>query len=37
MKNEKLPQLSLYFLVESNIQNCKFLETWTKMLCSIYH
>lgn len=28
---------SLNLLVWSNLQNCKFLETWIKKLCSIYH
>jgi hypothetical protein len=35
MRNGILPFLN--FLVSSGLQNCKFLETWTKMLCSISH
>jgi hypothetical protein len=27
----------LDFLILCNFENCKFCETWTKMLCSIYH
>ncbi len=39
--NEKLKKLSIIqsldFLVWGSLQNYKFLETWMKMLCSIYH
>jgi hypothetical protein len=28
---------NLDFLILCNFENCKFSETWTKVLCSIYH
>jgi hypothetical protein len=28
---------TLDLLVLGNLQNCKFLKIWIKMLCSIYH
>ncbi len=37
MKNEKKIIVENLDLVLDNLQNCKFLKTWTKMLCFIYH
>jgi hypothetical protein len=38
MRNKKIVIIeSLDFLVWGSLQNYKFLETWIKMLCSIYH
>jgi hypothetical protein len=38
MRNEKLSLFKVKILnFLNNLQNCKFLKTWTKMLCFVYY